>query len=128
MQQRTDRAKNLLEEVQKGSVLVVDDDEFSRDLLSRRMQRAGYHVTATADGREVPDLLDKHDVDLVLLDLVMPLASGHEVLASIRANRSPSQLPVIMVTSKIDGDDIAECFRRGANDYQYPYRCVGGNH
>jgi PAS domain S-box-containing protein len=117
MQQRTDRAKNLLEEVQKGSVLVVDDDEFSRDLLSRRMQRAGYHVTATADGREVPDLLDKHDVDLVLLDLVMPLASGHEVLASIRANRSPSQLPVIMVTSKIDGDDIAECFRRGANDY-----------
>ena len=47
----------------------------------------------------------------------MPLVSGHEVLASIRAKRSPFQLPVIMVTSKTDGDEIAECFRRGANDY-----------
>ena len=117
MQQEMVQVKILLEEVRNGSVLVVDDDEFSRDLLSRRLQRAGYHVTATGDGREVSDLLDKHNFDLVLLDVVMPLASGHEVLASIRANRSPSQLPVIMVTSKTDGDEIAECFRRGANDY-----------
>lgn len=117
MQKEMVRAENLPEDLRKGSVLVVDDDEFSRDLLSRRMQRAGYHVTATGDGGRVPDLLEKHIFDLVLLDVVMPLVSGHEVLASIRAKRSPFQLPVIMVTSKTDGDEIAECFRRGANDY-----------
>ncbi len=103
--------------VSKGFILVVDDDEFSRDLLSRRMLRAGYRVTATSDGAMVPGLLDQHPFDLVLLDLVMPLVSGREVLASIRVKRSASELPVIMVTSKTESDEIAECFRRGANDY-----------
>lgn len=117
MPQEMVQTEYLSESVRKGSVLVVDDDQFSRDLLCRRMQRAGYHVTATGDGREVSNLLDEHIFDLVLLDVVMPLVSGHEVLASIRVKRSSSQLPVIMVTSKTGGDEIAECFRCGANDY-----------
>jgi PAS domain S-box-containing protein len=117
MQQELVRTETAQGDVSKGSVLVVDDDEFSRDLLSRRMQRAGYHVTATGDGRKAPDLLDSHPFDLVLLDVVMPLVSGREVLTSIRANRSASELPVIMVTSKTESDEITECFHRGANDY-----------
>jgi len=117
MQQQMVRAESSFTEASKGSVLIVDDDEFSRDMLSRRMQRAGYQVTATGDGRSVESLLEKHDIDLVLLDVVMPLINGHEVLATIRARQSLARLPVIMVTSRTSADEIAECFRRGANDY-----------
>ena len=74
------------DQARKGSVLVVDDDEFSRDLLSRRLKRAGYQVTATGDGREVSELLGKHSFHLALLDVVMPGIGGREVLASILAS------------------------------------------
>ncbi|MDH5412399.1 MAG: response regulator, partial [Alphaproteobacteria bacterium] len=117
MQQEMIKDQAKSEEVSKGYVLVVDDDEFSRDLVSRRIQRAGYMVTTTGDGRKVPDLLARHEFNLVLLDLVMPTIGGREVLASIRTEHSLYELPVIMVTSNTDGDEIAECFRGGANDY-----------
>jgi len=117
MQQQMVRAESSSTEASKGSVLIVDDDEFSRDMLSRRMQRAGYQVIATGDGRRVESLLEQHDVDLVLLDVVMPLINGHEVLAMIRAKQSLARLPVIMLTSRTGADEIAECFRCGANDY-----------
>jgi PAS domain S-box-containing protein len=117
MQREMVKTETSSADVSRGSILVVDDDEFSRDMLFRRMQRAGYRVTAIGDGGKVPDMLDQHSFDLVLLDVVMPLVSGREVLASIRMKRSASELPVIMVTSKTESDEIAECFRRGANDY-----------
>ena len=117
MQQEMIKDQAKSEEVSKGYVLVVDDDEFSRDLVSRRIQRAGYMVTTTGDGRKVPDLLARHEFNLVLLDLMMPTIGGREVLASIRAEHSLYELPVIMVTSNTDGGEIAECFRDGANDY-----------
>lgn len=117
MQRELIRTAGRSESAHKGFILVVDDDEFSRDLLSRRMQRAGYRVTTTGDGGNVPELLGKHDINLVLLDLVMPTVGGREVLASIRSRYSLSELPVIMVTSKTESDEIAECFRCGANDY-----------
>jgi PAS domain S-box-containing protein len=117
MQQEVIKTQTSPADVSKGTILVVDDDEFSRDLLSRRMERAGYQVTAIGNGGKVSDLLDRYSFDLILLDVVMPLISGREVLTSIRAKRSSSELPVIMVTSKTEGAEIAECFRRGANDY-----------
>lgn len=117
MQQELTRTGGKPGDALKGFILVVDDDDFSRDLLSRRMQRDGYRVAATSDGRNVPELLGKHDINLVLLDLVMPAIGGLDVLTAIRRRYSLSELPVIMVTSKTESDEIAECFRRGANDY-----------
>ena len=101
----------------RGSILVVDDDPYSRDLLSRRMQREGYHVTTTGNGWDVPELLKKHSFHLVLLDVIMPAMNGRDVLGAIRVTHNSAELPVIMVTSMTEGDEIAECFRRGANDY-----------
>lgn len=117
MQQELTRVDLQSEIASKGSVLVVDDDEFARDLLTRRLQRAGYLVTAMADGEKASALLEQQAFSLVLLDLVMPTIGGREVLARIRKAYSASELPVIMVTSKTEGQEIAECFRQGANDY-----------
>jgi PAS domain S-box-containing protein len=117
MQQEIMRAAVEPDDDARTSILVVDDDKFSRDLLVRRLQRAGYLVVSTDNGRDVPRLLDAQVFNLVLLDVVMPLIGGREVLDTVRRRYGLSELPVIMVSSKTEGDEIAECFRHGANDY-----------
>ena len=100
-----------------GSLLVVDDNEANRDALSRRLRNRGYVVSVAADGAEALALVYTLTLDLVLLDVEMPGISGLEVLSQIRAHRSDTELPVIMVTARTEGADIVEAFRLGANDY-----------
>jgi PAS domain S-box-containing protein len=101
----------------QGAILVVDDDEFSRDLMCRRLRRADFEPYAANDGVDAIRLIGEIDIDLVLLDVVMPGMDGREVLSAIRETRSSADLPVIMVTGKSEGAAIADCFANGANDY-----------
>ncbi len=101
----------------KATVLVVDDYPANRDLLARRLERAGYGVELAASGREALELLGRVSVDLVLLDIMMPGMSGLEVLGKIRETRSPSELPVIMVTARTESADVVQALGLGANDY-----------
>jgi diguanylate cyclase (GGDEF)-like protein/PAS domain S-box-containing protein len=100
-----------------ASLLVVDDNEANRDALSRRLRHRGYVVEVAADGSQALSLIETGHFDLILLDVEMPGLSGLDVLTSIRARQSPTDLPVIMVTARTEGADIVEAFRLGANDY-----------
>jgi diguanylate cyclase (GGDEF)-like protein/PAS domain S-box-containing protein len=100
-----------------GTVLVVDDSEPNRDVLSRRLIRSGYVVHTADAGDAALASLEARAFDIVLLDVEMPGISGLEVLARIRETRSETELPVIMVTARSQGTDIVEAFRLGANDY-----------
>ena len=102
---------------QQPSLLLVDDAEANRDVLSRRLAARGYAVTPAAGGDEALDLAGRQRFDLVLLDIEMPGMSGLEVLARLRESRSQVELPVIMVTARTEGATIVEAFRLGANDY-----------
>jgi diguanylate cyclase (GGDEF)-like protein/PAS domain S-box-containing protein len=99
------------------SLLIVDDNEMNRDLLSRRLERNGYAVSAVENGHETLGWVGQYDVDLVLLDIEMPGTSGLDVLKTLRQTYSPNQLPVIMVTAKIQSRDVVEALNLGANDY-----------
>jgi diguanylate cyclase (GGDEF)-like protein/PAS domain S-box-containing protein len=101
----------------KGSILLVDDSEANRDVLSRRLRNKGYTVTLAGDGHEALTLAYEETPDLVLLDVEMPGLGGLEVLSRLRSTHSQTQLPVIMVTGRTDGAAIVEAFRLGANDY-----------
>src|SRR5882762_46044 len=101
----------------RGSLLIVDDNEANRDALSRRLALKGYRVAMAASGPEALERVSADSYDLVLLDVEMPAMSGFEVLSRVRATRSHTELPVIMVTARTDGTDIVEAFRLGANDY-----------
>jgi diguanylate cyclase (GGDEF)-like protein/PAS domain S-box-containing protein len=103
--------------MRQGSLLIVDDNEPNRDVLSRRLRQRGYAVSVAADGAEALALIERSAFDLVLLDVEMPGMSGLDVLSRLRIDRSRTQLPVIMVTARTSGDDIVEAFRLGANDY-----------
>ena len=82
-----------------ATLLVVDDDENNRDVLSRVLQSKGYGVVTAASGPEALAVVAAQPVDLVLLDIMMPEVSGLDVLKSLRARYSPSALPVIMATA-----------------------------
>jgi len=109
-----DRTPGRLEH---GDLLVVDDDEMARDVLTRRLERLGYTVTAAADGRQALELIARQPFDVVLLDIKMPGLTGFQVLQAIRRIHSVTDLPVVMVTSSDDSDSIVEALQLGANDY-----------
>ena len=99
------------------NLLIVDDNEDNRDMLSRRLNRHGYGVVVAEDGQAALDRIADQPVDLVLLDIMMPGIDGIEVLRRLRETRSQAQLPVIMATAKSDSKDVVEALELGANDY-----------
>ncbi|MSO30156.1 MAG: EAL domain-containing protein [Acidobacteria bacterium] len=99
------------------SLLLVDDSEPNPDGLSHRLAQRGYAVTTAACGHDALALALTQPYDLVLLNAEMPEMSGLEVLSELRKTRSQTDLPIIMVTARTQGDDIVEAFRLGANDY-----------
>ncbi|MCC7451319.1 MAG: HAMP domain-containing histidine kinase [Anaerolineae bacterium] len=100
-----------------ANLLVVDDNEFNRDMLSRRLRREGYTVDVAENGYQALEMLRDRRYDLVLLDIMMPGISGLEILTTIRETRSIAELPVILATAKDQSEDIVEGLKLGANDY-----------
>jgi len=101
----------------KGRLLVVDDNEMNRDMLSRRLKGRGYDVDVAEGGREALDKLAAEPFDLVLLDVMMPEVSGLDVLAEARKTKTRADLPIIMATAKDQSEDIVAALKLGANDY-----------
>lgn len=98
-------------------VLVVEDDEMSRELLHKRVSRAGYYVDSVNDGQAAVDFLATKTVDLVLLDIMMPGLSGFEVLEHIKQDASLRNIAVIMISALDDNENIEKCLQLGAEDY-----------
>ena len=98
-------------------ILVVDDNPSNRDLLTRRLGREGYRVTAAECGISALALTAAEDFDLVLLDLIMPDLSGFEVLCRLKAQESTRHIPVIMISALDELDTTVRCIAAGAEDY-----------
>jgi EAL domain-containing protein (putative c-di-GMP-specific phosphodiesterase class I)/PleD family two-component response regulator len=98
-------------------ILVVDDEESNLDLFSRRLTRAGYLVDTARDGLEALQIAERGQIDLVLLDQMMPGLSGLQVLSELRKKYTAQQLPVIMVTALTDSSQVVEALDHGSNDY-----------
>jgi diguanylate cyclase (GGDEF)-like protein/PAS domain S-box-containing protein len=99
------------------SLLVVDDTEMNRDMLSRRLRRHGYHVHVAETGEVALASVARERFALVLLDIEMPGLSGFDVLKTLRLTYSASELPVIMVTSRQQSRSTVDALSAGANDY-----------
>ncbi len=99
------------------TVLVVDDNQNNRDLIGRRLERAGYRVLHAENGPEGLDAVQNGGIDLVILDVMMPGLSGIDVLQILRKRHSAAELPVIMATAKDQSEDMVEALSNGANDY-----------
>jgi len=100
------------------ALLVVDDNEDNRYTLTRRLNRQGYENLTTAEnGREALDLLAKQSFDLVLLDIMMPVMNGYEVLEHIKSDMVLRDIPVIMISAVDEMESIVRCIEAGAEDH-----------
>ena len=101
----------------QAAVLVADDDPVNRLLLTRLLERDGHTVMTAADGAEAVDRLLAQDVDAVLLDILMPVMDGYEVLARIKGDEDLRHLPVIMISALEEIDSVVRCIELGADDH-----------
>ena len=109
--------KNGEHETGKSLVLVVDDNEANRDVLARRLQRDGCDVRLASGGYEALEIADHTNVDLVLLDIMMPGMDGFAVLKEFKQTVKLKHIPIIMITAVDEIESVVRCIEMGADDY-----------
>jgi CheY-like chemotaxis protein len=98
-------------------ILLVEDNEMNRDMLSRRLERRGYEVAFAVDGREGVEKAVTGNFDLVLMDMSLPELDGWEATRQIRATPATKTLPVIALTAHAMAGDRERALEAGADDY-----------
>ena len=100
-----------------GTILVVDDNDLNRDLLSRRLQQLGHQVDQAGDGDTALRMLRLQSYDLLLLDIIMPGLDGYQVLELLRTDPDLARLPVLVISALTEMDSVARCINLGAVDF-----------
>ena len=98
-------------------ILLVEDNEMNRDMLSRRLERRGYEVTFAVDGREGVEKALTGKFDLVLMDMSLPEIDGWEATRQLRAAPQTKTLPIIALTAHAMAGDRERAIEAGADDY-----------
>ena len=99
------------------TILVVDDSELNREHIGFRLKRDGYNPIMADDGQSALKILRETDVDLILLDYMMPDMNGYDVLLNIKANQKLLHVPVVMVSALDETDSVIKCLEAGADDF-----------
>lgn len=100
-----------------AAILVADDDDLLGELLSFKLEEAGYTVEIATDGESAVELAQTGDFALVVLDAMMPVLSGFDALRRLRQQYSPAELPIVMLTARSAKDDVVATLKAGATDY-----------
>jgi CheY-like chemotaxis protein len=98
-------------------ILIVEDNEINRDMLSRRLERTGYSVVTALDGEQGYSLAQSEKPDLILMDISLPTMDGWEVTQLIKANKATRHIPIIAVTAHVLVGDRAKAAAVGCSDY-----------
>jgi CheY-like chemotaxis protein len=102
---------------QKSKVLIVDDEPLNVDYLEQALEDSNYQLIIATNGREALDKIKRDQPDLVLLDLMMPILDGFEVLAQVKADQVLRDIPVIIVSAANDSKSVVRGIKQGAEDY-----------
>lgn len=98
-------------------ILLVEDNEMNRDMLSRRLIRKGYEVTCALDGAEGVAMVTSESPDLVLMDMSLPVMDGWEATRQLKANDATKSIPVIALTAHAMDGDEQKAREAGCDDY-----------
>jgi CheY-like chemotaxis protein len=101
-----------------AKLLVAEDDEFSRDMLVRRLQRRGFEVITACDGREAVMAARQHRPDAILMDLDMPVMDGHAAMRAIRSDPKAFRIPIIVLTANASAECVLEAKSNGCTSYE----------
>jgi two-component system, cell cycle response regulator DivK len=98
-------------------ILLVEDNEMNRDMLSRRLIRNGYEVSIAIDGQQGADMAMSQLPDLILMDMSLPVIDGWEATRRIKANDATRKIPVIALTAHAMAGDREKAVEAGCDDY-----------
>lgn len=101
----------------RGALLVVDDNEMNRDMLSRRLIRNGYEIVIAIDGQQAVDMAASENPDLILMDMSLPVIDGWEATRRVKANASTGKIPVIALTAHAMVEDKEKALAAGCDDF-----------
>ncbi len=111
--------------VDKGTILIVDDQQESRDLLRRHLQNDQHTVLEAAHGEEMFQVLQSNEVDLIVLDLILPEMNGDILLQRVKMDQQLRAIPVIVVSGLKDTEQVIRCIEIGAEDYLFkPFNTI----
>jgi CheY-like chemotaxis protein len=100
-----------------ATVLIVEDNEMNRDMLSRRLERRGFTIRIAVDGAEGVAMATAELPDLVLMDMSLPVMDGWEATRTLKANPDTAGIPVIGLTAHAMAGDREKCMAAGCDDY-----------
>jgi CheY-like chemotaxis protein len=98
-------------------ILLVEDNEMNRDMLSRRLIRKGYEVVVAIDGQQGVDMARSHNPDLILMDMSLPVLDGWEATRLLKADDATRHIPVIALTAHAMTGDEDKAKEAGCNEY-----------
>ena len=99
-------------------ILLVEDNELNRDMLSRRLIRRGFDVAIAVDGGQGADMAVSESPDLILLDMSLPVMNGWEVAQKLKADSATRNIPIIALTAHAMGGDREKALDAGCNEYE----------
>ena len=100
-----------------AKILLVEDDEMNRDMLSRRLERRGYHVVMAIDGGQGLRLAQSEAPDLILMDMSLPLLDGWEATRQLKAAPATQAIPIFALTAHAMAGDREKAVEAGCDDY-----------
>lgn len=103
--------------MRRKKVLVVDDEEIIRKVIKACLVKSDYKVKEAANGAQALEALDREDFDLLILDILMPMKNGWQVLLDLRSNPKTKDMPVIVLTGKNEDADMFKGYELGASYY-----------
>jgi CheY-like chemotaxis protein len=99
-------------------ILIVEDNEMNRDMLTRRLERRGFEIVCAVDGPQGIALADQEKPDLILMDVALGEMDGWEATTRIRANQNTSHIPIIALTAHALESDRRKSVEVGCNDFE----------
>ena len=103
--------------MKQTKILLVEDNELNRDMLSRRLQRKDYEVIIAVDGKQALEKVNEEQPDLILMDLSLPEIDGWEATRRLKADDKTKHIPLIVLTAHALKTDRAGAFEAGCDDY-----------
>ena len=100
-----------------SKILIVEDNEMNRDMLSRRLERKGYEVAMAEDGQKGVDMSKSENPDLILMDLSLPVMDGWEATSNIKEDDDTKNIPIIVLTAHAMAGDREKAIEAGADEY-----------
>ena len=100
-----------------AKILLVEDNEMNRDMLSRRLERRGYEVVIAVDGQQGVDLAQSAAPDLILMDMSLPVIDGWEATRQLKSMDRMKTVPIIALTAHAMSGDREKALEAGCNDY-----------